>query len=778
MTEKENVPTIDALIELPEPDDAQISPDGTHVAYVVQTPDWKQNEYVTQIWLASVVEEGEPRQLTFARQSSHTPRWSPDGRWLAFLSQREGDEHTQIYRLSPFGGEAERLTELETDVQVLDWSPDGETIAYVSPEAESEADKKRKETYGDYRVEDEDYERARLWLLRLSDKKCLQLTGSDNFHVVEFDWAPDNKRIAFHARPTPDFKDWVRGRIYVVDVDTLTVTALTAEGHQAPHWSPDGSQIAFSRLGANFYNNNQLCLMDAGNQKVRTIPTTFDENMNLIAWGPGGLYFHAVQGPTIHLFRLQPDSGDIDQLTPDRPGDWASMGASFSADSTHLALVVSDASHHLEVTVLDRETGSVQHLTDFSSQIEGWQLAQPERFQWTSHDGTPIEGILTRPVDFDPGKKYPLLVAIHGGPAWVSLQTITSGYDRRLYPLPLWVAKGAITLQPNYRGSTGFGEAFRALNVRNLGVGDYEDIISGVDALIEEGWVDADRVGAMGWSQGGYISAFISTNSDRFQAVSVGAGVSNWVTYYANTDIHPFTRHYLGATPWEEISVYEKTSPMTYIQQAQTPTLIQHGEKDRRVPVPNAYELYQGLQDMGVEVRLVVYPGMPHGPDKPRQSRQIMQDNLDWFNRWIWGEEPDAQAERPCYVVLASAMQRENAEDLPAVQRYTADRIQDVYHWARRDQADFRIFSGHHGLLPPDEPTPPDEQYELAAAAVSDMAAQVAAQLESRSWSKLVLYTAEVEKRPSALIALGCLQVAAGIVGDVMVEHKSLVEDE
>jgi dienelactone hydrolase len=453
-----------------------------------------------------------------------------------------------------------------------------------------------------------------------------------------------------------------------------------------------------------------------------------------------------------------------------------------SAGCERAALIAGDATHYSEVVVLDLVDGTVRRLTDYQSRVSEWELGQQEVFGWTSRDGTPIEGVLTKPPDFDAQNPYPLLVVIHGGPSWASFRVLLSGASRRLYPMPLWTSKeaapgesrGALILEPNYRGSTGYGETFRSLNVRNLGLGDYEDVVSGVDALIERGWVDPERVGAMGWSQGGYISAFITTYSDRFKAVSVGAGISNWVTYYVNTDIHPFTRHYLEAVPWDDPAIYEKTSPITYIKQAQTPTLIQHGRNDRRVPVPNAYELYQGLQDVGVPVRLVTYPGMPHGPSKPRQSRQIMQDNLEWFNRWIWGEEPERKEAAPCYVILASDEQRPDGGEIAALERYTAPAIQDVYHWARRDRADYRILSGQFGLLPPDKTVGPDAECAIAAADLSGLAARLAEQIRERAWKRLVLYAAPVEKEPSALIALGCLQVAAGIVGGVEVEHREI----
>jgi dipeptidyl aminopeptidase/acylaminoacyl peptidase len=276
-------------------------------------------------------------------------------------------------------------------------------------------------------------------------------------------------------------------------------------------------------------------------------------------------------------------------------------------------------------------------LTAMSDQLKGFALAHREVISWKSADGTTIEGVLYTPPDFSMKKKYPLLVVIHGGPTGVDQPII--GADR-YYPIERFVAKGALVLRPNYRGSAGYGEKFRALNVRNLGVGDYADVISGVDALIAKGWVDKERMGSMGWSQGGYISAFITASSDRFKAVSVGAGISDWMTYYANTDITPFTAQYLHATPWDDPEIYKKTSPISYIAKAKTPTLIQHGENDRRVPIPNAYELRQALQDRGVPVKMVVYKGFGHGITKPKQQRAVMEENEKWFAQYIWGEKP------------------------------------------------------------------------------------------------------------------------------------------
>ncbi len=310
-----------------------------------------------------------------------------------------------------------------------------------------------------------------------------------------------------------------------------------------------------------------------------------------------------------------------------------------------------------EVYATPRHAFEPRKLTDLTRQLGAFRVGTREVVSWKSQDGTTIEGVLVRPADFDPAKKYPLLVIIHGGPTGIDRPVLI---ENRYYPVDSWVGRGALVLKVNYRGSAGYGERFRQLNVRNLGVGDAWDVISGIDHLVKAGWVDAARVGCMGWSQGGYISAYLTTASTRCAAVSVGAGISNWATYYFNTDITPFTIQYLGDDPADDPAIYQKTSPMTYIRQAKTPTLIQHGENDRRVPIPNAYELRQGLEDRGVPVTMVVYKGFGHGISKPKAMRAVMRHNLEWFGHYLWNDpapdlvtpslplDADDRGRRPC----------------------------------------------------------------------------------------------------------------------------------
>jgi dipeptidyl aminopeptidase/acylaminoacyl peptidase len=358
-----------------------------------------------------------------------------------------------------------------------------------------------------------------------------------------------------------------------------------------------------------------------------------DEDPYITAWTSSGLYLMAWQRTKLRVFRMDPNSGRTTEFatTPDQI-----FGIDFTPDGQTLTLVGRTEQSLDEVYHSATDRFIPTKLTNMTRQIDGWELGTSEVVSWESRDGSIIEGVLHKPDDFDPSQKYPLFVVIHGGPTGIDYPTAVTGY---VYPVHQWLAKGALVLRPNYRGSAGYGEAFRSLNVRNLGVGDAWDVLSGVDHLVAQGIIDTDRMGAMGWSQGGYISAYLTTTTDRFAAISVGAGISNWVTYYVNTDIHPFTRQYLKATPWEDSEIYAKTSPMTFINDAVTPTLIQHGEFDRRVPIPNAYELYQGLQDVGIETKLVVYKGFGHGISKPKERLAAVWHNWQWFGKHIWGED-------------------------------------------------------------------------------------------------------------------------------------------
>jgi dipeptidyl aminopeptidase/acylaminoacyl peptidase len=661
-----SVPTIDQALEFATASGAALSPDGQRVVYEVSRTNWKDNAFERDLWISD--RAGNTHLLTAQVKSSSGARWSPNGKWVAFASDRPGQvaetkaDTRQIYVIDPMGGEARQVTKLEDGVDGYEWGPDSKTIAFTTKDPQSKAQKDRVERYGEYTVIDGDERMTHLWTVDVTaapvtapakDKKpssdavvppfgvpeAHRLTEGDGFSVDGFSWSPDGTKIAFDASKDGELKNGGTSTVYVISIGDKKVTKLvtTPGPNSDPHFSPDGTQVAFVTAdGAQyfFYANQKIAVVPVTGGKPRVVSGSFDEDAHLFEWSEKGIYFGALKKTSSHLYRLNAATGAVDQVS--HPDDVMANGASFTKDFGEVAYTAARPNTGSEIYIAST-TGSgaavrVTHLTDA---MKRYTLARREVVSWKSGDGTTVEGILEKPADFDAKKKYPLLVVIHGGPTGIDRPNVSPD---RYYPVEQFVAKGALVLRPNYRGSAGYGGAFRALNVRNLGVGDYADVISGVDYLISQGFVDKDRVGSMGWSEGGYISAFITTSSDRFKAVSVGAGISDWMTYYVNTDITPFTQQYLKATPWDDPEIYKKTSPITYVSKAKTPTLIQQGDRDKRVPVPDSFELRQALEDKGVPVKMVLYHGFGHPIDKPKQQRAVMEENLHWFEHYIWGE--------------------------------------------------------------------------------------------------------------------------------------------
>ena len=670
-------PDFKAVLSLESVGDPEIAPDGGDVVFFVRAADWENNRYDSELWIAR--KGGGVFQLTrTADGSSGSARWSPDGKNIAFVADRgDGD---QIWLISQNGGEARPLTAVEGGVSDFEWSADGRWMAVSISDQEGEDDKEREETYGKFSVEDHDFKMTHLWVLdveqaragkkgaSLPDEKddsdeegegeaddpesgddeppaFRRLTGGDDFTVNGFRWSPDGSLIVFDHMPDPRIESFSKADISLVTVADASVRSLIRQpGPDAdPHWSPDGAWVIFRTDAGkpSYYLNSELAKIPAEGGEPEVLTESFDEDVRPLAWLEDGVRFNALDRTSRRLYNLDPETRRIEEV--EIPGAPSVMwGVSFSQDGGSMAFQAEGPDSLDEIYRVGGPESGAERLTRMTEQISGWATGGREVVGWQSEDGADIEGVLLTPDGFDPAKQYPLMVIIHGGPSWLSFPSPVYNY---VYPVQQWLEKGAVVLMPNYRGSAGYGEAFRSLNVRNLGVGDAWDVLSGVDFLVGKGFVDTDRMAAMGWSQGGYISAFLTTTSDRFAGISVGAGISNWMTYYVNTDIHPFTRQYLEGTPWDDPEIYAKTSPMTYINKASTPTLIQHGEFDRRVPTPNAYELYQGLQDVGVDVNLVIYKGFGHGISKPKERLAAVWHNWAFFAKWIWGEEVELPLE-------------------------------------------------------------------------------------------------------------------------------------
>lgn len=656
----QRVPTFEEVLSLRGVNGVTISPDGKSLAWTAQTTDWNDNRYDTEIWFSK--EGKKPFQLTnTAKGGSSSPAFSPNGMWIAFLADR-GNKN-QLYVIRTEGGEARAVTKEEEGISGFEWHPSGTKFIILKPEKEDKSKKEREKRYGSFETDDREFTLSHLWSLDFnpdlpdpSELPCYETADSlkvkagcielpkpsrlteGKFTVTSFIVSPDGKMVAFAHQPDPLINSFVHSDISTVELSdnkiTARVTNKSSDGLE--DWSPDSKELLFTSnltdTTSNFYTNSKLFVLNLDSKTTRQLAKDLDEDLGGFVWRANGIFASIWNKTRRPLYRVDPKTGNhgVFLNTPEQI-----YGFSFSRLGDRLAFVGRNGNQLNEIFVTNTALLKPEKLTDMTGQISSWRVAQSEVINWKSKDGATIEGVLHKPWNYDASKKYPLLVVIHGGPTGIDTPTPVPGY---VYPILQWLDKGSLVLRVNYRGSAGYGEAFRSLNVRNLGVGDAWDVLSGVEYLDSKGMIDRTKMGCMGWSQGGYISAYLTTNTDMFKAFSVGAGISNWVTYYVGTDIHPFTRQYLKATPWNDEEIYKKTSPMTNINQAKTPTLIQHGEFDRRVPISNAYELLQGLRDRGVPSELIVYKGFGHGITKPKERLAATWHNWQWFNKYIWNE--------------------------------------------------------------------------------------------------------------------------------------------
>jgi dipeptidyl aminopeptidase/acylaminoacyl peptidase len=570
--------------------------------------------------------KGEPYELV----EGTSPIWSPDSGKLAYLRLVGG--RNQIFVV---GDNTVQVTDEKEGVSAFKWDPSGNGLYYAAPSMESEEIKKRRDIYGEYHHAGQECRNHCLYYIDSGNNGVAnRLTDGQDFHIHEFDLSKDGKIAVLLAAPSPGMEDFFKRDLYILDIEAgglqkLNVDKLLGGG---VCFSQNGGKLCYSAsIREKEYYKTQiqdstLEIIDLHTGEQAQPLTDFDSTVTPLRWTDKGILIRW-QDKTDYCIGLLSEDGTVEMVSK----DGFILDASITGDGKHLAYTKALRNETFEVYF------EGQKITGENSFFEGKLGSNREVISWNSTDGLEIEGVLTTPAGFDESGQYPLLVLIHGGPAWASFP-IHSGCFNEKYPVEQYIEKGFIVLEPNYRGSSGYGNEFLKANYRKLGIGDYQDVISGVDALVDKGIADKVRVGVLGWSQGGFISAFCSIYSDRFKAASVGGGITNWRHHYVNTDIPWFIRMHLGNDPWTDSEIYEKTSPMTYIKSACTPTLIQHGEADARVPITNAYELYRGLKDKGVETEFIVFKGMAYSSEQPGMNMAVMEQNLEWFLKYVLEE--------------------------------------------------------------------------------------------------------------------------------------------
>ena len=620
----------------------RVSLDGQRVAYTVSDAVMSadKSEYVSQIWVADIESDkrGNAVQLTYAEKSSDNPRWSPDGTMLAFTSSRSGKSNLYVLRL--IGGEAEQLTDVKSGVANFAWSPDGKGIAFLLRDAPSEDEEKSTKGKNDWRWIDEAVKLNRLNVINLDKdangkREPRRLTGDANVEG-DFNWSPDGKTIVFTRTKTPKVDHWPTADLLAVDVATGEVKTLAATNaaEGGPAYSPDGKWIAFSISDdpPRWAGYRRLAIIPAAGGPPKLLAETFDGQPGLIDWSGDGkhIYFAETRGTVSRLSRLDVATGAIAELNK---GNEVLGSFSANRDGTVLGFTMQSSDQAPEVFVSSTGNFAPVQISRVNADLPKLPLGKTEALRWKSTDGLDVEGLLTYPVGFKSGTRVPLVLVIHGGPAGVFTQGYLAG--RGVYPIAAFASRGFAILRVNPRGSSGYGQKFRYANIKDWGGGDYQDLITGVDRVVQMGVADPERLGVMGWSYGGFMTSWTITQTHRFKAASVGAAVTNLMSFIGTADIPSFIPDYFGAQPWEDLEIYRKHSAMFNAKGVKTPTLIQHGEADERVPISQGYEFYNALKVQNVPVRMIVLPRMPHGPNEPKMVLKAKQTNLEWFEKYL-----------------------------------------------------------------------------------------------------------------------------------------------
>lgn len=610
------------------------SPDGKLVLWTerwaVMTED--KSEYRTHIFLGKA--DGASRiQLTRGEKSADAPQFSADGQYIYFTSERSGKNN--VYRIATLGGEAEQLTDWKGTLSSYAVSPDGKSIAFVGRD-EDKDDEKRKKSKLDFKIINDTPRNASVWIAPLDGElpaKAKKLIDKP-YHSGEIDWSPDGKKIAFVHRPRPEADHDRKADIAEVEIASGQVTELQSEAvaESSPRYSPDGRFIAFARANStNRLAGNRIALLNLQTRESRVLSSTPDEQPQLIDWAPDSksLILSEISGIRSVLMRLPVDGPPSTLFDPKR-GTLA--GARLNATGTHLGFTHETPDEPREAYVW-KWSGDPVKVSAANSTIEIPALGKTEVVRWKSKDGREVEGLLTYPVGYQSGKKVPLILNIHGGPSGAFLETFTGAAG--LYPIAAFAERGYAVLRPNPRGSTGYGTKVRQMVVQDWGGRDFEDLMTGVDHVIAMGVADPERMAVMGWSYGGYMTAWTVTQTNRFKAAAIGAGITNHVSMYGTEDIPTTYDDYFGGAPWDFKTVYLKSSPMEFVSKAQTPTLILHGEQDERVPVSQAYEFHRALERRNVPVKMIVYPRQPHGPREPKFLQHVAEQHLEWADKYL-----------------------------------------------------------------------------------------------------------------------------------------------
>jgi len=656
--------TLDDVMELRNVGTVALSPDGTRIVYTVSawehpaardTSKGDRHDMRSHLWLVSAT-GGDQRQLTFGERGESAPQWSPDGSRISFVAARgtatgEDGPRPQLWILPAAGGEAWQLTTARDGVAGYTWSPDGSRIAYLTTDSltrDTEAKLRRRD---DPKTFEGDLRLTHVWVIDVATKKATKVTSGDFTVRGAPTWSPDGTRLAILTSPTPLIRDERREAFIVTVAGGAKETVAAPAGmlvQGTPVWSPDGRTLALGAITSQWkgnadgipprsLTNTNLVLYDVAARTAREVTSkVFDNSVGALRWTPDGRTIHFTSQDRAYssVFAFDVSAGTVTPLTR----QLMVRQPSYSTDGRTVAFAMESAASPAEVYATDATFGSPRRLTSTNPQLAGVALGEAEVVTWKSPDGWSVEGILLKPVGYKAGDKVPLLVDVHGGPTGAHMNGFRANWGN---PGHYWAGRGWAVLFPNPRGSTGYGEKFMRGNLKDWGGGDYRDIMSGVDDLVKRGIADPERLAITGWSYGGYMTGWVVSQTGRFKAAMMGAGLVNMESMYGTTDIPGYIGTFYDGMPVldgslsnKSLQFYRSRSAVQYADKVTTPLLMLHGGNDERVPIGQPMEYFRHLKDRGKTVELVFYPREGHGLGEYYHQIDKMKREFDWIARF------------------------------------------------------------------------------------------------------------------------------------------------
>ncbi|TVR68854.1 MAG: S9 family peptidase [Sphaerobacteraceae bacterium] len=637
---QEKRPFEEVIVETLAPADPQLSPDGNLVVWTASAYGKKEDVPESSLWIASADGSEMGRQFTFGENNDTFPRWAPDGQSIAFLSDRSERGTNGIYVLPVAGGEARPLVQRKSSVDTFAWSPDGKSIAYLSADEPTDEDKRRKDERDDPDVYGERWPYSRLYIVDVDSGDVTELSSGDR-HVFDLAWSPDSSTIAFLASPTPELESRHRTALYTMGRTDSEPTHVADANRMASDliWTADGNHAAFTAGHAATTSAQTAFAVNLSSGESRVIGPD-DQEPACVAGltavpGDQRLVLVIAQGLTTRLEWVDPVSGERSTIYQPNVGDISTAGVSLRAENgsvSHLAVIYSADVKPSEVFV--GPPGSLVQVSNHHDDLGQYEFGPQEEFHWTAPDGLELDGVLIYPPNAGDGP-HPFIVHIHGGP----YGRYTMGWN--LHPRANWqqwlAMHGYVVFMPNYRGGMGHGNPFASSLYGSITDKEFDDIMSGVDAAIERGIADPDRLGIGGWSGGGLLTAWSVGHTDRFKAGIMGAGVAYWGAMAMDTDVYTVLNDYAGDAPWDGPGPHRSKhhSPISFAKNVKTPLFIIHGKDDQRVPVNQATGFHRALMSIGAETEMVLYPREKHPILEQKHQIDMFRRVRDWYQKWV-----------------------------------------------------------------------------------------------------------------------------------------------